>query len=639
MNNRTRLFRSPVASSGLFIVLGLAAGACQESPAQLGGQAGYVREHYTKHEHRIPMRDGVHLFTSVYVPKDTSEAYPILMRRTPYSVSPYGENEYPGTLGPSELFMRTGYIFVYQDVRGRFMSEGEFVNMTPHVAEKRSERDIDESSDAYDTIEWLIENVPNNNGRVGMWGISYPGFYAAASMIDAHPALTAVSPQAPIADWWYDDFHHHGAFFLPHAFNFLSVFGQPRPRPTTRWGERFDHGSPDGYQWFLDLGPLKSVEDRYFHGRIAFWTETTRHPNYDEFWQSRNVIPHLKNVAPAVMTVGGWFDAEDLYGPLNIYRSIEERNPEVFNILVMGPWPHGGWARSDGESLGNIQFGSATAVHYRESIEFPFFEYFLKGVGQLELPEAYVFETGVNRWRTFEDWPPADLRERALFLGPEGSLSFEAPAGTPARWDEYVSDPAEPVPYTQDIAIGMTREYMTDDQRFADRRPDVLAYRTAVLEEAVTLAGPVVADLWVSTSGTASDWIVKLIDLFPVDFPDHRGLPRGVRMGGYQMMVRSEVIRGRFRNSYEHPERFVPDEPTHVVLPLQDMLHTFQPGHRIMVQIQSTWFPLVDRNPQSYVDNIFEAEEEDFVKATQRIYRSGTHASRIRVGVLPGHAP
>ncbi|MGD2153479.1 MAG: CocE/NonD family hydrolase [Gemmatimonadales bacterium] len=638
MNTRPRRFRSPVRSSGLVIVLGLAAAACQESPAQRGGQAAYLREHYTKYEHRIPMRDGVHLFTSVYVPKDTSEAYPILMRRTPYSVSPYGENEYPGTLGPSEHFMRAGYIFVYQDVRGRFMSEGEFVNMTPHVAEKRSERDIDESSDAYDTIEWLLENIPNNNGKVGMWGISYPGFYAAASMIDAHPALTAVSPQAPIADWWYDDFHHHGAFFLPHAFNFLAVFGQPRPGPTTHWGERFDHGSPDGYQWFLDLGPLKSAEDNYFHGRIAFWTETARHPNYDEFWQSRNIIPHLKNVAPAVMTVGGWFDAEDLYGPLNIYRSIEERNPEGFNILVMGPWPHGGWARSDGESLGNIRFGSPTAVYYRENIEFPFFEYFLKGEGRPELPEAYVFETGVNRWRTFDDWPPVDLRERDLFLGPEGSLSFEAPAGAAAQWDEYVSDPAEPVPYTQDIAIGMTREYMTDDQRFADRRPDVLAYRTAVLEEAVTLAGPVVADLWVCTSGTASDWIVKLIDVFPPDFADHRGLPRGVRMGGYQMMVRSEVIRGRFRNSYEHPEPFAPNQPTHVVLPLQDVLHTFQPGHRIMVQIQSTWFPLVDRNPQSYVDNIFEADEDDFVKATQRVYRSGTHTSRIRVGVLPGPA-
>jgi putative CocE/NonD family hydrolase len=621
----------------MVIVLGLAAAGCRESPAQMGGgQADYVREHYTKREYRIPMRDGVHLFTSVYMPKDTSQTYPILMRRTPYSVRPYGESEYPGSLGPSELFMHERYIFVYQDVRGRFMSEGEFVNMTPHVAEKRSGRDIDESSDTYDTIEWLVQNIPNNNGKVGMWGISYPGFYAAASMIEAHPALVAVSPQAPIADWWYDDFHHHGAFFLPHAFNFLSVFGQPRPEPTTQWGERFRHGTPDGYQWFLDLGPLKNAEERYFKGRIAFWTETAKHPNYDEFWQARNIIPHLNDVAPAVMTVGGWFDAEDLYGPLNIYRSVEEKNPGVFNILVMGPWPHGGWARGDGESLGNIHFGSTTSVYYRTNIELPFFEYYLKRKGELELPEAYVFETGVNRWRSFDDWPPAALDERDLYLSPEGGLSFDAPPPSTAQWDEYISDPAKPVPYTQNIAIGMTREYMIDDQRFAARRPDVLAYQTDVLEEDITLVGPVVADLWVSTSGTASDWIVKLIDVFPPDHPSHEGVTRGVRLGGYQMMVRSEVIRGRFRDSYEHPQPFVPNEPTHVVLPLQDVLHTFQKGHRIMVQVQSTWFPLVDRNPQKYVDNIFEAEAGDFMKATQRVYRSGAHASRIRVGVLPG---
>jgi putative CocE/NonD family hydrolase len=631
------LFRSPTTSSALVVALGLAAVACQESPAQLGGaQAGYVRDHYTKQEYRIPMRDGVQLFTSVYTPRDTSQDYPILMRRTPYSVSPYGENAYPGSLGPSDLFTRAGYIFVYQDVRGRFMSEGEFVNMTPHVAEKGSEGDIDESSDTYDTIEWLLENVPHNNGKLGMWGISYPGFYAAAGMIDAHPALAAVSPQAPIADWWYDDFHHHGAFFLPHAFNFLAIFGQPRPEPTTRWGERFEHGSPDGYQWFLDLGPLRHAEERYFQGRIAFWTEMTRHPNYDEFWQSRDILPHLKRVAPAVMTVGGWFDAEDLYGALNIYRSVEEKNPEVFNILVMGPWPHGGWARSDGESLGDIRFGSPTSVYYRENIELPFFEYFLKGKGRLDLPEAYVFETGTNRWRTFDDWPPAGLRERDLFLGPAGGLSFDPPAQTAMQWDEYLSDPGKPVPYTQDIAIGMTREYMTDDQRFAARRPDVLAYETAVLEQGITLAGPVVADLWVSTSGTASDWIVKLVDVFPPDYPDYEGLRRAEHMGGYEMMVRSEVIRGRFRNSNETPQPFVSNEPTHIVLPLQDVLHTFQHGHRIMVQIQSTWFPLVDRNPQTYVDNIFEAEAGDFAKATQRVYRSAPHVSRIRVGVLPG---
>jgi len=604
------------------------AGEGSESSAQ------YVREHYVKREYRIPMRDGVRLFTAVYMPRDTSRAYPILMRRTPYSVRPYGEGYYADLLGPSELFTRAGYIFVHQDVRGRFMSEGEFVNMTPHVSEKMSNRDIDESSDTYDTIEWLLQNIPNNNGKLGMWGISYPGFYAAASMIDAHPALAAVSPQAPIADWWYDDFHHHGAFFLPHSFGFFAVFGQPRPGPTTQWGEGFEYGTPDGYQFYMDLGPLKSVEERYFRGRIKFWTEATEHPNYDEFWQSRNILPHLENVAPAVMTVGGWFDAEDLYGALQIYRSVEEKNAGVFNILVMGPWPHGGWARSEGDGLGNVRFGARTAVFYRESIELPFFEYFLKGKGEPEFPEAYVFETGSNRWRTFEHWPPVELESRSLHLRAGGGLSFDPVQGDGDAWDEYLSDPAKPVPFTQDIAIGMTREYMTDDQRFAGRRPDVLAYQTEVLEEDVTLAGPIVADLWVSTSGSDSDWIVKLIDVFPDDTPDHAGLPRGMHMGGYQMMVRSEAIRARFRNSYERPEPFVPNQPTRVAFELQDILHTFQAGHRIMVQIQSTWFPLVDRNPQKYVDNIFEAEEDDFIKATQRVYRSREHRSRLRVSVL-----
>jgi hypothetical protein len=617
-----------------FLPIMLVAGCQQGESSGVDDIASYIRENYTKREYRIPMRDGVELFTAVYMPKDTSTTYPILMRRTPYSVRPYGEDEYPETLGPSPLFTREGYIFVLQDVRGRFMSEGKFVNMTPHVDEKDSIQDIDESSDTYDVVEWLLENIPNNNGKVGMWGISYPGFYASSSMIDAHPAIQAVSPQAPIADWWFDDFHHHGAFFLPHSFNFFAVFGLPRPELTTEWGPRFDHGTVDGYRWFLDLGPLKNAQERYFKGGIAFWTKASEHPNYDEFWQSRNILPHLRDVAPAVMTVGGWFDAENLYGALATYRSIEDKNPGIFNILVMGPWRHGGWARDDGEVLGNVIFGSETSVFYRENIELPFFNYYLKGKGGIDLPEAYVFETGANRWRTFDEWPPAGLAEESLYLRADRGLSFAPLEAAMGTWDEYVSDPAEPVPYTQDIAIGMTREYMTDDQRFAARRSDVLAYQTDALEEDITLAGPVIADLWVSTSGTSSDWIVKLVDVFPPDAPDHDGLPRGMHMGEYQMMVRSEVIRGRFRNSYELPEPFVPNRPTHVVLPLQDVLHTFQEGHRIMVQIQSTWFPLVDRNPQKYVDNIFEAEEEDFVKATQRVYRSQEYPSHLLVGVL-----
>lgn len=609
----------------------------RHNPGTEGELGDFIRANYDKEEVLIPMRDGVNLFTAIYTPKNRNRSYPFLMKRTPYTVSPYGEESFPGTLGPSDTLTRGLYIFVLQDVRGTYMSEGKFVNMTPHVPEKTGPLDIDESTDAYDTIEWLLGNVENHNGRVGMWGISYPGFYAAASMIDAHQALKAVSPQAPIADWWYDDFHHHGAFFLPHAFNFLSSFGVPRPEPTSQRGPRLDHGTPDGYRFFLDMGPLRNANERYLNHGIPFWDSIFAHPTYDEFWQSRNLIPHLEKVAPAVMTVGGWFDAEDLYGPLNIYRSVEEKNPEIHNTLVMGPWRHGGWARDDGSFLGNAFFGSATADFYRENIEATFFRYFLKDEGEMELPEAYVFETGKNQWRSFPDWPPAETEEAFLYPGASGSLSFESPSISAGAFDEWISDPASPVPFSQDVGISMTREYMTDDQRFAARRPDVMVYQTPVLEEDVTLVGPLLAELWVSTSGTDSDWVVKLVDVFPPDAedPPQEAFARGMRAGGYQMMVRSEVIRGRFRNSPEHPEPFVPNQPTQVMLPLQDVLHTFQAGHRIMIQLQSTWFPLVDRNPQTYVENIYLAQEEDFMAATQRLYRSEAYPSRIRVGVLP----
>lgn len=600
-------------------------------------QVRYFRQHYDKHEYRIPMRDGVRLFTAVYSPKDPLQEYAFLMWRTPYGIAPYDEDEYPDYpwyLGPPQDFAEEGYIFVYQDVRGCFMSEGEFVNVRPHIGEKAEPQDIDESTDTYDTIEWLLANIPNHNGRVGMWGISYPGFYAAAGMIDAHPALKAVSPQAPIADWFFDDFHHHGAFCLLDGFNFFAVFSLPRPELTTEWPERFDHGTPDGYQFFMDLGPLKNANERYFKGGSPFWSKGVRHPNYDEFWQTRNILPHLKNVAPAVMTVGGWFDKEDLYGPLQLYRVVERQNPDVFNILVMGPWVHGGWEDTDGEQVGNIHFGAQTSLFYRESIELPFFNYYLKGKGEVNLPEAYAFETGTNRWRTFDHWPPEDLDTRSLYFHGGGRLSFDPPAEQDDAYDEYTSDPAKPVPYSLAISTEISKAYMTDDQRFAARRPDVLVYQTEVLEEDLTLAGPILADLWVSTSGTASDWVVKLIDVFPDDAPDYDDTPPEMHMGGYQMMVRSEVIRGRFRNSYEHPEPFVPNEPTRVAFPLQDVLHTFQKGHRIMVQIQSTWFPFIDRNPQKYVDNIFLADEDDFIKTTQRVYRSRDYPTHLRVGVL-----
>ncbi len=592
-----------------------------------------VRAHYVKREARIPMRDGTTLFTAIYQPKDPKGPVPILYKRTPYSVSPYGEDAFPDSLGPSEHLQARGYIFVYQDVRGCFMSDGEFVDMRPHQPDKQGTQ-FDESSDTWDTIEWLLANVPGHNGRVGMWGISYPGFYAAAGMIDAHPALAAVSPQAPIADWYFDDFHHHGAFWLPHAFNFMSTFGQPRKGHRTDWPERFDHGTPDGFEFFMRLGPLRNANERYFHHEIPFWDEVIKHPDYDEFWKARNLLPHLREVAPAVMTVGGWFDAEDLYGPLNIYRSIEANDPDAFNMLVMGPWSHGGWARTRGNHLGNVDFGGEQSKFYQEEIEAEFFTHYLEGDGStpVELPEAYVFETGANRWRAFDAWPPSG-RDRSLWLGSGGALKDEAPDGRRA-FDQFISDPAHPVPFSEAVAKGMTKEYMTDDQRFASRRPDVLSWTSEPLTEPLTLGGPVTAQLWVSTSEADADWVVKLIDVFPDDAPDHPHLATHEHMGGYQMMVRSEAIRGRYREGYDAPRRFVPDRPTLVRLPLQDVLHTFEPGHRVMVQIQSTWFPMMDRNPQRWVDNIFEAVESDFVPATHRVHHDAKHPSRIDVTVL-----
>ncbi len=605
------------------------------SPGFAGDPTGraWLSEHYSKREVMIPMRDGVKLFTAVFEPKDAPGKSPILLRRTPYSCSPYGENEFPEILGPSTLFHEKGYAFVVQDVRGAYMSEGEFVDVRPQLPEKRSARMIDESTDAYDTIQWLVANVANNNGRVGMWGISYPGFYAAAGMIDAHPALKAVSPQAPIADWWYDDFHHHGALFLPHAFNFLHGFGRPRPEPTKKRSYGLDHGTPDGYRFFLDLGPLSNVNAKWFKGEVRFWNDVVLHPNYDEFWQARNLLPHLRAVAPAVMTVGGWFDAEDLYGALNTYRAVEALNPGVYNVLVMGPWIHGGWARTDGDRLGQARFGEKSSLRYRTDMELAFFEHHLRDV-DVPLPaEANVFDTGANQWRAFDAWPPKGVRARSYWLEAGGKLSSSMSNAGGPPCESYTSDPAHPVPFTQAITTTMTKEYMTDDQRFLASRPDVVAYQTPKLDADSTVAGPIVAKLLVTTSGTDGDWIVKLIDVFPNDAPDPKGddaLAPGQHMGGYQMLVRSEVVRGRFRNDPSKPEPFVPERLTEVEVPLQDVLHTFRTGHRIMVQVHCTWFPLVDRNPQTFVPSIYDAREADFVPARVAVW----NASRIDLPVL-----
>lgn len=595
-----------------------------------------VKANYTKLEQLIPMRDGVKLFTAIYMPKDRSHAFPILLNRSPYSVSPYGAEQYRTALGPSLFMQNEKYIFVYQDVRGKFMSEGEWVEVRPHKPTKSGPKDFDESTDTFDTIEWLVKNVPNNNGRVGMWGISYPGFYASMGAIDAHPSLKAASPQAPIADWFIgDDFHHNGALFLPHAFNFFATLGKRRPKPTTEFPPRFSHGTPDGYQFFLDMGPLQNANRKYLKGEIGFWNDLMEHPNYDAYWQARDVRPHLRNIKPAIMTVGGWFDAEDLFGALETYKTIEKTNPGARNTLVMGPWFHGGWARSDGDMLGDINFGSKTSLAYQETVELPFFNCLLKDKcegANGQIPEAMVFETGSNTWRRYDSWPPKNVESRDLFLNANRKLSFTADNAV-AGFDEYVSDPAHPVPFINGVEVGMTREYMVEDQRFASRRPDVLVYQTDILDRDVTLAGPIKATLFVTTTGTDSDFIVKLIDVFPNSTADPDPNPKGVRMGGYQMLVRGDPMRARFRNSYSIPEAMTPGKVTKVEFTLPDVNHAFLRGHRIMIQIQSSWFPLVDRNPQKFVD-INRATEADFQKATQRVYRSGTNRSRVSVSVL-----
>jgi uncharacterized protein len=596
---------------------------CGDTPhgQRLDVRPEIVRSTYTKSDYQIPMRDGAKLFTVVYSPIDRAKPYPILLTRTPYSVAPYGFDRYKNVLGPSPLFTEEGFIFVYQDVRGRMMSQGTFVDVRPHNPQK-GPTDIDESTDTYDTIEWLLAHVKNHNGRVGMWGISYPGFYTAAGMIDAHPALKAVSPQAPIADWFIgDDFHHNGAFYLPHAFDFFSSFGRPRPKPTVYSRTQFRYGTDNGYEFYLNLGAMPNANDRHLKGQIPIWNDLMAHETYDAFWQARNLRPHLKRIAPAVLTVGGWFDAEDLFGALETYKWTEKQEPQSSNQLVMGPWSHGAWERDEGDRLGDVTFGSKTAAFYREKIELPFFTFHLKGKADPRLPEAYVFRTGANQWHTLDAWPPKDTTTKTLYFGAKGKLAFE-PIGEGSKdYDEYISDPAKPVPYINYVSLTMTREYMVDDQRFAAKRQDVLTYQTEALTEDVTIAGPIVPSLSVSTSGTDSDWIVKVIDVYPAE-------PSGSRMSGYQQLVRGEPFRGKFRNSFEKPEPFVPNEPTKVAFTMPDVFHTFRRGHRIMVQIQSTWFPLVNRNPQIFT-NINTATDEAYQRATQRVY----HSSAIELSV------
>jgi putative CocE/NonD family hydrolase len=600
-------------------------------------RAEYFRASYTKYEYMIPMRDGVRLFTSIYAPKDTSQKYPILLMRTPYTVSPYGEDNYRGLAANNEKFAKEGFIFASQDVRGTSKSEGEFVNMRPYLPVKHGPKDIDETTDTYDTIDWLIKNVPDNSGNVGIWGISYPGFYAAMASIDAHPALKAASPQAPITDWFLgDDWRHNGALYLAHAFGFFSGFGHPwiepgdiRPHPTTS----FERGTPDGYDFFLHFGPLRNIDPALFGTQAAFWKELLEHRSYDAYWQARNIRPHLKNIRPAMLEVGGWFDAEDLAGPLAVYRALETQSSQTTSTLVMGPWSHGGWM-GDGEQLGNVRFASKTGEFFRDKIMLPFFVHYLKTPNDnFNLPKAYVFETGRNQWRKHDAWPPTDAAARTLYLSDGGKLSW-TPSEGGQGFDEYVSDPAKPVPFTDETSPGMTYNYMTSDQRNIARRTDVLSYESQPLDQDVTVAGPIECDLRVSTTGTDADWVVKLVDGYPGTYPDPEPNPAGVHMGGYRQLVRGEPFRARFRNGFEKPAASEPGRITKIAFTMPDVYHTFRRGHRIVVHVQSSWFPLVDRNPQTFVD-IDRATEADFRKATQRVYRSGDNRSAIRLRILP----
>ena len=589
--------------------------------SHIKAQDNYLEQHYNKTEVNIPMRDGINLHATIYSPKDTSENYPILLQRTPYSSRPYGENEFKKRIAPNEELMKDKFIVVYQDVRGRWMSEGVYDNMRAYIPNKTGNQ-VDEASDTYDTIEWLINNVDNNNGKVGVWGISYPGFYSTFSLLSNHPALAAVSPQAPIGDFYFDDFHHNGAYLLSYWLA-TTVFGYMKEEPTDKawYSDKYPNiGTQDQYQFFLDNMPLSKL-DKFYGEDNVFWQQLKTHPNYDEFWQSRGIIQHLDkiDIKPAVMTVGGLFDAEDLYGPIQTYKTIEE-SADFYNVFVFGPWSHGQWSRTNTrQAVGNVYFGDDISNNYQTEIETPFFKHFLKGEDvELNVKEAKVYDTGLKTWNDYETWPPENTQEKVYYLGDNQSLSRSA---KPKFENTFTSDPKKPVPYSEDIKIVFTpRKYMTDDQRFAARRPDVLVFETSVLDEDIKFVGDITAQLQIATTGTAADWVVKVIDVFPPDAENTEETQDHLKMSNYHMMLRSEVMRGRFRNSFSKPEPFTPNQKTEVVVDLKDINHTFKKGHKLQIQVQSSWFPLIDMNPQTYVDNIFEAKASDYKAQTHTVF-------------------
>lgn len=600
----------------------------------------WVVTNYAKQEQMIEMRDGVKLFTAIYSPKDNSEKHPILMIRTPYSVAPYGKDKFSARLYATYWlkYLKEGYVLVMQDVRGRYMSEGEYVDVRPFKTDKKKKTDIDEASDTFDSVDWLVKNVKNNNGKVGFFGISYPGFYATMAALSNHPAIKAVSPQAPVTEWFLgDDFHHNGAFALMDGFSFYYSFGVPRPKPVQEYGHDFKFPEKDNYSFFLKQGALKNYR-KYMGDSIKFWNDLMEHADYDEWWQSRDARRACKNIKPAMLVVGGLFDAEDCYGAWNLYKAIEKQCPSTDNKIVMGPWFHGGWSRGRGNYLGNVRFGSSTAEYYQNNLEVPFFNYYLKGKGNTEqLKEANIFFTGENNWKQFETWPPKNVEQKNIYLVEGNKLSNEKPLSQNSS-SKYISDPSKPVPYADGVHLRRTREYMTDDQRFAARRTDVLVFSTETLMEDLVLSGPIIADLKVKINTTDADFVVKIIDVFPDGFSYDtsyccKGVKNEAEMAGYQMLVRGEIMRGRYRNSFEKPEAFVPGKIETVKFELPDVAHTFKKGHKLMIQIQSSWFPLFDRNPQQFV-NIYKSEDKDFVPAEIQILHQADAASSIILPIL-----
>ena len=619
---------APLAAPAL-----LPAPARAQRPAPDAAAVAEVRGKYTKRELYLTMRDGTRLYTNIYAPRDTTRSYPVLLMRTPYSIAPYGADAFPAILGPWKAFQDDGYIFVNQDVRGRYMSEGYYQFMTPHLDAKRGPKDVDESTDTYDTIDWIVKNVAGNNGRVGTWGNSAPGFFVASGMIDAHPAHKAAYPSAPMIDWWLgDDRHHNGVFTQAQTINFLASFDQPRNGPTTTYPARPDPGTQDGFAFHMRQGALSTYSAGFYQGKVAFFDSISAHPNYDEYWQRRAIWKHLKDIKPRVLVVGGWYDAEDRFGPIRLKRSLDSLSAATNATFVMGPWSHGAWNRVDGDTFGPLGFGTKTGQFFRDSIGFPFFSCALKDKCSVTLPKVAVFNTGANAWRTYAQWPPREAQPVAFYLRENGTLAREKSRGAGGA-DRYTSDPMKPVPYTQALSFGYWREYPTEDQRFASRRPDVLTYVTEPLEDDLTVAGPVDVTLHVASTGTDADFIVKVIDVYPLNSPSQHA--SGPRMDAYEQLVHGNVFRARWRRTFERPQPLVANRPDSIRYSLEDVMHTFRKGHRMMVQVQSTWFPLVDRNPQTYVPNIYRATAKDFTPATMTVFRTPARASGITVRVVP----